>query len=378
MKIVYSINSIRGLGGIQKVTLLKANALADIPQNKVYIIVTDNWINHPLIHDLSPKVNFINLEVNYYKNDYKSRFHQIISNLKIINHYFKLQKAISQIKPDILISVGQSEKYIVPLLHTNAVKIREIHFNSNYRNYTYKSKIVSNLLNFLDFKIMSKGYHKIVLLTKENKETYFSHNNKFIYIHNPVIPTATIINNKVNNIVIAVGRLSLEKDFISLIKAWEIVHKKCLNWKLKIVGEGPERKNLQKEIEELNLSTSIELTGYSNNVKKEMSESSIFAMTSIFEGFPLVLLEAMSCGLPPVTFAYQFGPKDTITDGKNGLLVYNRDIKSLSEKLIYLIQHENIRKEMGNQALIRVEDFSLNNIIKKWVALFQTEIKRKH
>lgn len=109
-----------------------------------------------------------------------------------------------------------------------------------------------------------------------------------------------------------------------------------------------------------------------------MSESSIFAMTSIFEGFPLVLLEAMSCGLPPVTFAYQFGPKDTITDGKNGLLVYNRDIKSLSEKLIYLIQHENIRKEMGNQALIRVEDFSLNNIIKKWVALFQTEIKRKH
>lgn len=65
MKIVYSINSIRGLGGIQKVTLLKANALADIPQNKVYIIVTDNWINHPLIHDLSPKVNFVNLEVNY-------------------------------------------------------------------------------------------------------------------------------------------------------------------------------------------------------------------------------------------------------------------------------------------------------------------------
>lgn len=114
--------------------------------------------------------------------------------------------------------------------------------------------------------------------------------------------------------------------------------------------------------------------GYSNNVKKEMSESSIFVMTSIFEGFPLALLEAMSCGLPPVTFAYKFGPKDTITNGKNGLLVYNRDIKSLSEKLVYLIKHENIRKEMGYQAQLKVHDFYLNNIIDKWMKLFRSEI----
>lgn len=173
MKIVYAINSIRGLGGIQKVTLLKANALADISQNKVYIIVTDNWMNHPLIHELSPKINFINLQINYYKDDYKSKFHQIISNFKIINHYFKLQKAISRIKPDVIISVGQSEKYIVPLLHTTAIKIREVHFNSNYRNFTYKSKIISHVLNLLDFKIMAKGYNKIVLLTKEDKDTFF-------------------------------------------------------------------------------------------------------------------------------------------------------------------------------------------------------------
>lgn len=72
MKIVYVINSIRGLGGIQKVTLLKANTLADIPLNQVYIIVTDNWKNHPLIHELSAKVTFINLQINYYKDDYKS------------------------------------------------------------------------------------------------------------------------------------------------------------------------------------------------------------------------------------------------------------------------------------------------------------------
>lgn len=378
MKIVYTINSIRGLGGIQKVTLLKANTLADIPQNNVYIIVTDNWMNHSLIHELSPKITFINLQINYYKNDYKSKFYQIISNLKIINHYFKLQKAISQIKPDIIISVGQSEKYIVPLLHTNAIKIREIHFNSNYRNFTYKSKKLANFLNYVDYKVMSKGYNKMVLLTKEDKDTFFQNNNKFIYIHNPVtFEPSNIINYNLNsNYVIGVGRLNTQKDFISLIKAWNLVQRECPNWKLKIVGEGPERNNLEEEIKRLNLSNSVVLTGYSNNVKKEMLESSIFVLTSLYEGFGLVLLEAMACGLPPVAFACQFGPKDIITDGKNGLLIYNRDIKSLSEKLIYLIQHPDIRKDMGNQALIRVNDFSINNIIDKWMKLFQSELKQ--
>lgn len=377
MKIVYSINSIRGLGGIQKVTLLKANALADTPQNKVYIIVTDNWMNHPLIHELSPKINFINLQINYYKDDYKSKFYQIVSNLKIINHYFKLQKAISQIQPDIIISVGQSEKYIVPLLHTNAIKIREIHFNSNYRNFTYKSKKLANFLNYVDYKVMSKGYNKMVLLTKEDKDTFFQNNNKFIYIHNPItFEPSNIINYNLNsNYVIGVGRLNTQKDFISLIKAWNLVQRECPNWKLKIVGEGPERNNLEKEIKRLNLGNSVVLTGYSNNVKKEMLESSIFVLTSLYEGFGLVLLEAMACGLPPVAFACQFGPKDIITDEKNGLLIYNRDIKSLSEKLIYLIKHPDIRKEMSNQALTKVNDFSIKNIINQWMQLFQYELR---
>lgn len=378
MKIVYSINSIRGLGGIQKVTLLKANALADIPQNKVYIIVTDNWMNHPLIHELSSKITFINLQINYYKDDYKSKFHQILSNFKIVNHYLKLQKTISQIRPDIIISVGQSEKHIVPLLKTNAIKIREIHFNSHYRSFTYKSKIISMFLNFLDFKVMSRGYDKIVLLTKEDKDTFFPNNNKYTYIYNPVVLPKSNNNYKNSNYVIAVGRLSVQKDFISLIKAWGIVHKECPCWKLKIVGEGPEKSILEKEIRKLNLYDSILLTGYSNNVKKEMSESSIFVMTSIFEGFPLVLLEAMSYGLPVVAFRCQFGPKDIIKEGENGFLIENRNIGNLSKKIILLIKNKQIRENMSHQALTQIKEFELSNIISQWIDLFNILITKNN
>ena len=186
MKIVYCLNSIRGLGGIQKVTVVKANALAEIYGNEVYIIVTDNWKEHVLVEEISPKVHFINLEVNYYKDDYKSRLHQIKSNLRIFRHYFRLQKQINQIKPDVIISVGQGEKYIIPWLRTKAVKIREIHFNSAYRHYTYSKKWVAKLLDFVDYKLNARGYDKIVLLTKEDKETNFPDNDKFTYVHNPL------------------------------------------------------------------------------------------------------------------------------------------------------------------------------------------------
>ena len=359
MKIVYCLNSIRGLGGIQKVTLIKANALAEIAGNEIYVIVTDNWEKHVLTQEISPKVHFINLEVNYYKDDYKSRLHQIKSNLRIFRHYFRLQKQINQIKPDVIISVGQGEKYIIPWLRTKAVKIREIHFNSAYRHYTYSKKWVAKLLDFVDYKLNARGYDKIVLLTKEDKETNFPDNDKFTYVHNPLTLERSSYSVCREHTVVAVGRLELQKDFESLIRAWQFVHKAAPDWELNIWGEGSRRPYLTHWIKELRLEDCVFLRGGNYDINTILSQSSIFVLSSLYENSGESILEAMACGLPVVSFACPFGPRDIIQDGVNGYLVESRNELDLADRIISLIQSQGLRDRMGEAALRRTKDLDL-------------------
>lgn len=378
MKIVYCLNSIRGLGGIQKVTLIKANALAEIAGNEIYVIVTDNWEKHVLTQELSPKIHFINLEVNYYKDDYKSRLHQLKSNLRIFRHYSRLQRQINRIKPDVIISVGQSEKYIIPWLRTKAVKIREIHFNSTYRHYTYGKEWIAKLLDFVDFRLNARGYDKIVLLTQEDKETNFPDNDKFTYVHNPLtfVPQLSYSADR-EHTVVAVGRLELQKDFESLIRAWQFVHKAAPDWKLNIWGEGSRRKYLTHWIKELGLEDCVFLKGYTNNVHAELEKSAVFVLSSLYEGFGLVILEAMACGLPVVSFTCPFGPRDIIQNGVNGLLVEGRNELDLANAIIRLIQSQGLREQMGKAALERTKDFDIFSIVSRWMSLFKTELQKK-
>lgn len=373
MKIVYCLNSIRGLGGIQKVTLIKANALAEIAGNEIYVIVTDNWEKHVLTQEISPKVHFINLEVNYYKDDYKSRLHQIKSNLRIFRHYFRLQKQINQIKPDVIVSVGQGEKYIIPWLRTKAVKIREIHFNSAYRHYTYSKKWVAKLLDFVDYKLNARGYDKIVLLTKEDKETNFPDNDKFTYVHNPLTLERPSYSVCREHTVVAVGRLELQKDFESLIRAWQFVHKAAPDWELNIWGEGSRRPYLTHWIKELRLEDCVFLRGGNYDINTILSQSSIFVLSSLYENSGESILEAMACGLPVVSFACPFGPRDIIQDGVNGYLVESRNELDLADRIISLIQSQGLRDRMGEAALRRTKDLDLLKIVALWVNLFREE-----
>ena len=376
MKIVYCTDSICYAGGIQRITIAKANALAQIEGNEVWIIVTDNK-QKPVL-PINTKVRIIDLEINYFEDDWKSKLHVIKGILiKRKQHRKKLKTVLNQINPDIVISTGTSEKNFLPQIHVNSnpAFIREIHSTKNYRRLSARNtfdKTLAILGEYVDYSIFIKRYDKIVVLTEEDKINNWKNHPKVIVIPNPLTSICTQQSTLQEKTAIAVGRLEYPKNFQSLIKAWTHVAEKHPDWKLEIWGEGSMRVELENLINKLNLKKHVFLKGYTYDIQSQMLNASIYAMSSIFEGLPLVLIEAMSCGLPIVSYACPCGPKDIITEGKDGFLIKPKNEYLLSERINYLIDNPNLRLEMGKSAKLKTKDYSTNNITKKWINLFNS------
>ncbi|MCR5464841.1 MAG: glycosyltransferase family 4 protein [Bacteroidales bacterium] len=373
MRIVYCIDSVNNVGGIQQVTVVKANALAEVPGNEVWMLVADNSGNR--VFGVSPKVRVIALEVDYYKNDWKSRWNVLIGIFfKRWQHRRRVAKALDSIDPDVLVSVGQSEKNFLPRIKGKWATIREIHYLKDYR-WKAASSLFDKILAFAgdlrDYVFSINKYDSIVVLTEEDKETSWKGNPKVVVIPNPVEVKRGIRSNLDTKRVIAVGRLVPQKNFASLINAFRGVSMRHPDWRLDIYGEGPEREPLQSLISEFLLEDKIRLNGSSHRVLEEMANSSMLAMTSRFEGFGVVLIEAMSVGLPVVSYACPCGPKDIITDAVDGFLVPSGDEDKLAERICELIEDEDKRRRMGLAALSSSGRFDIDRVILLWMELFR-------
>ena len=381
MKIVYCTDSICYAGGIQRITIAKANALAQIEGNEVWIIVTDNK-QKPVL-PINPEVHIIDLDINYFEDDWKSKLHVIKGILiKRKQHRKKLKTVLNQINPDIVISTGTSEKNFLPQIHVNSnpAFIREIHSTKNYRRLSARNtfdKTLAILGEYVDYSIFIKRYDKIVVLTEEDKINNWKNHSKVIVIPNPLTSICTKESTLEEKTVIAVGRLEYPKNFQSLIKAWTHVAKKHPDWKLEIWGEGSKRVELENLIAKLNLKKHVFLKGYTYDIQSQMLNASIFALSSIFEGFGLVIVEAMSCGLPVVSYACPCGPKDIITEGEDGFLVEVNDEIVLAKKINLLIENGALRKQMSDAAKIKAEQLNIYNVASLWMQLFNSlNIKR--
>lgn len=338
MKIVYCTDSICYLGGIQNITITKANGLAQMGL-QVWIIVTDN--KHPPLHPVDPKVQVINLDINYFEDDWKSKFYVIKSILiKRKKHKKAIAKVLNDINPDIIISTGTSEKNFLPNIRLNStpIFIREIHNQKGYRLSHARSlfeKIMAIIGNWYDYSWNINKYDQIVILTNEDKELNWKNNSKVSVINNPVtfdtnIKTAPLTNKK----IITAGRLVYQKNHKSLINAWKIVNQKHPDWQLEIWGDGALKNELSKLINTLGLNNKVLLMGYTNDIISRMLQASGCVLSSLYEGISLVLIEAMSCGLPVISYSCQCGPKDLIEHGKNGFLCEVNDETKLAEYIV--------------------------------------------
>lgn len=380
MKIAYCLDSVSAMGGIERVTLSKANALADVEGNVVYLIVTRGWGNP--VFPLHPKIQVINMNL---KDRPCTSMIRMFWNvyLKSIEHKKKIAGVLNEIRPDIVVSTGMSEKFLIRSLSLSykPLIIKEIHFNTDCRLVEAQGllkTIYASIGHLKDYYYKMKSIDQIVILTEEDKLRNWKGKDKVTIIPNPLTNNTTLPPSLLNEKrVIAAGRLVRQKNFESLIRSWKQVHALHPDWNLDIYGEGPLKSSLEKQINELNLRGIVRLQGKTNEMFKEMSESSIFVLSSIYEGFGLVLIEAMSCGLPVISYACPCGPKDIIDEGKDGFLVPVNDEQTLADRIIRLIEDEELRRQMSKAALQKSGKYRMDKIIPMWMNLFEELLQEK-
>ena len=212
-----------------------------------------------------------------------------------------------------------------------------------------------------------------VTLTENDKKQWKRINN-IIVIPNPTCLKPVSSSSLKSKKVISIGRLDPQKGFDMLISAWQIVSKNHKDWCLDIYGDGSLRNELERQIINLGLST-CKIHSATNDIYNKYLESSIYVMSSVYEGFGLVLTEAMSFGIPCISFDCPFGPSDIISNNKDGILVEPNNINKLAEAICFLIENEDKRIEFGNEAKINVQRFSAENIMPQWDKLFRSLVK---
>ena len=383
MKIVYCIVDCSLSGGTERVVCSKANYLANKLRYDVTIITTDQY-DRPNFYLFSNKIRFIDIGINYNELHSYPFFERIIVQMKKRKkHRQKLSEILTKIKADIVVSTYTHEFTLLPSIKDGSRKIGEIHFSKEYNrieNKYKKQSFLSKVASLLAEKrkhLFIRRYDKFVALTREDLKNWRNLPN-ITQIYNPLpfyIDSSSTLERKR---IISIGRLSLQKSFDRLIEAFCLVHAEFPDWQLDIFGTGEKEKQLRSLIKNYGLENVIKINRPTQDIIKEYLESSIYVMTSLYEGFGLALTEAMSCGVPCISFDCPSGPSEIINDGENGFLVEDGNITQLSKKIKILIHNSELRKEMGKKAKKDVLRFSPDTIMNEWINLFNELIKNEN
>lgn len=339
MKILFLINSLKQKSGSERVAVGLANKMS---LNKDYEITLINResTNQNCAYPISDLVNVIALKGNTFEffNLLKKHILENSYDQIIIHNMGKLTLLCSFLPKN-------QRKKMVSLEHVSFISRPGI------------VRIIS--------KFRYKKIKQVVVLTNNDSE-------KFLKIHSNVcvIPNfspfeISIAEKKIKKEIVAIGRLTDQKNYIHLLKAWKIIENKLPDWKLNLYGEGEYKADLEKFIKDAQLKN-IYLKGVSSDVSQVYLKSDFFVMSSKYEGLPMVLIEAQSFGLPIVSYDCPFGPSDVIKDGYNGILVENQNIDDLAQAMLTLAQSSNLLSEYSINSKENAKKYQAKNILLMW------------
>jgi glycosyltransferase involved in cell wall biosynthesis len=374
IKLVYCTPSLYIPGGVERVLTTKVNYLADVLGYDVTIILTDGVGRAPA-YPLSSRVKVINLDIGF-EELWSLSFLQKIPVYLRKQRLFrkKLEKSLVKLQPDITISTLRRDINFLTSLRDGSRKMGELHIcRPHYRNFEQgDSNFIKEMFSKLWMRNLIKKLKRLerfVVLTNEDRQ-HWSELQNVTVIHNPSYFVAKGQADYSAHRVIAVGRFVPQKGFDLLIEAWSKVCKTRPDWELHIYGGG-DKTEFHTLAERLGAER-LYLEEPTKEIMQRYQESSIYALSSRFEGMPMVLLEAMTCGLPPVAFACPCGPRDMIQPGRNGLLARNGDTQDLADQLAKMMDDEALRRRLGQLAREDVHQYDVDVIMKQWDELFRS------
>ena len=374
MKILYAVEAVNLSGGYDRVIIEKANYLAEHGFD-VIITVASHALAEPC-YEISEKVRLIDFEIDFHQQYGHHLFYRAFIYTVMMRKYrCALKELLFFERPDIVITTLGREIDFITKIHDGSVKIGESHIAKNYvRNLHLMEQngIAQRMIARLWRRKMDRlvgQLDALVLLTQHDADSW-SGLTKTVVIPNslPFFPDKPSICNQKQ--VIFVGRLNEQKGLEYLIETWKRVHQKHKDWILQIYGDGEQRELLLHLISEAKLKDAVVVNHSTRQIMDKYLESSIFLLTSRFEGFGMVLIEAMACGVPVVSFDCPWGPADIIKNGEDGFLVEYLNTTEAAEKVVQLIESPELRMKMSIRARENVQRYSRNTVMKQWIELF--------
>lgn len=376
MKIIYAVECVNMTGGYDRIIIEKANYLAE-HGHEVLIVVSYHGKIKPY-YDISNKVKMIDLDINFFEQYNHNLFVRAIIYMRLMHRYRRLlTDLLKKERANIVITTLGREIDFITEINDGSSKVGESHIAKEYvrnlhlmeqRGLAYRI-IARHWKRKLENKV--RKLDSLVLLTQHDADSW-AEIAKTVVIPNSIPFYPRQASTCENKQVIFVGRFNEQKGLEYLIKTWEGVKNKHQDWTLHMYGQGEQETLLRALIQKVGLNEYVKVHQPTRRILEKYMQSSIFLLTSRFEGLPMVLIEAMACGLPIVSFNCPWGPADIIKSGEDGFLVRYLNTDEATERVCQLIEDQELRKAMGAKARINVRRYERDVVMKQWMDLFNS------
>lgn len=366
MKILYIFRSLAVWGGIERILVDKMNYMAECYDLVVYLLTSDQG-SHPIPYHLSDSVHHEDLGICFYQRYHFHGLRRLMIARKMNRQFCHLfADRLHKIQPDLIVCTTADKIGIIAKVKGNIPLVVESHSICTRTLNHGRSWLQRKLYRHYFLNSLSKADY-VVALTEGDAKEWRKYHSQVKVIPNFIHPHEEHTSDCSAKKVIFVGRFDYQKRVQDAIRIWQKVRERHSDWTLEIYGDG----EMRQEVCSLASSVGgVTIHQPTSQIFHAYQECSILISTSLYEPFGLVILEAMSCGLPVVAFDCPYGPNDLIMNEKDGYLVEDRDFDVFADSICKLIENLELRKAMGLSARMYSQWFTAEQIMPLWLLLF--------